>query len=209
MNEDGDAGLMGQRSPDGLHVLQATELEADGLLVLRAKNGDDQAFLDLMGRARRTMLRVALAYLHNEDAALEAIQETTCRAYAKLPSLKQPTFFKTWLVRILMNVCADEQKRRKRLRPVEKWPEAAASDAGHGEAMKFEEAVAGLAPKWKQVVVLKYAEDMTISDIAKLLGHPEGTVKAWLNRALAQLRRELGKEGTLDGNGTAHFLGAD
>ncbi|MFC3797746.1 sigma-70 family RNA polymerase sigma factor [Cohnella sp. GCM10012308] len=209
MKEEGEARLTGQRAPDGPQGLQAADQETERLLAARAKNGDDQAFLELMGLARSTLLRVAFAYLLSEDAALEAIQETTCRAYAKLPGLKQPVFFKTWLIRILMNVCADEQKRRKRQRPVEKVPEPAAFASEPGDSMKFEEAIADLDPKWKRVIILKYAEDMTLSDIAKLLERPEGTVKTWLNRALAQLRRELGEEGTLDGEGAARFLGAD
>ena len=64
------------------------------------------------------LYRIAYAYLHNEDDALEVIQESTYRAYRNLKKLKQPNYFETWLIRILLNCCADERKRQGRFRPV-------------------------------------------------------------------------------------------
>lgn len=209
MTEEWNTEPTGQWVKDGRRALAVSAQEREHELAERAKNGDDESFLELMGMMRHSMLRIALAYLRSEDAALEAIQETTCRAYAKRSGLKEPAFFRTWLLRILMNVCVDEQKRRKKQRPVGKLPDTAACAAGPAEDLRIEEAIARLAPKFRQVVALKYTEDMTLSDIAKLLGRPEGTVKTWLNRALAQLRREFGKEGRKDGTGAARFFGAD
>lgn len=176
-------------------------------LVIRARGGDDGAFLALMTESRDTLLRISLAYLRSEDAALEAIQETTCRAYSKLAKLRKPAYFRTWLIRILLNVCADEQKRRRRQRPSAVLPERStdAAELGEGAAWRFEEAIAPLAPKLRQVVILKYAEDMTTRDIAGLLGRPEGTIKTWLNKALVELRKRLGEEEREYGLGTLGY----
>lgn len=177
-------------------------------LAMRARSGDDEAFLALMANARDSMLRISLAYLRSEDAALEAIQETTCRAYAKLRKLREPAYFRTWLIRILMNVCADEHKRQRRQRPSSAMPERIASGGDPGEDWMIEDAIAGLPPKLRQIVILKYVEDMTLSDIASWLGRPEGTVKTWLNKALTELRRQAGKEGTSHGRGAIDWVRA-
>ncbi|WP_339278944.1 sigma-70 family RNA polymerase sigma factor [Paenibacillus sp. FSL W8-1187] len=165
-------------------------------LVRRAQKGEDEAFIELMAGAKEQLLRIALAYLRDEEAALECLQETTCRAYAALGRLRQPEHVRTWLVRILLSACADERRRRKRQQPVPVVPESAAGGEHPGARLELEEAVAGLEPKLRQLVLLKYAEDMTVADIARTLEKPEGTIKTWLNRALRQLRRERGaKEG--------------
>ncbi|MEK0315978.1 sigma-70 family RNA polymerase sigma factor [Cohnella sp. 56] len=177
-------------------------------LAMRARSGDDEAFLTLMANARDSMLRISLAYLRSEDAALEAIQETTCRAYAKLRKLREPAYFRTWLIRILMNVCADEQKRLRRQRPSSALPERIASGDNPGEDWMIEDAIAGLPPKLRQIVILKYVEDMTLSDIARWLKRPEGTVKTWLNKALVALRKQAGKEEARDGRGTTGWVRA-
>ncbi|QJC54521.1 sigma-70 family RNA polymerase sigma factor [Paenibacillus albicereus] len=169
-------------------------------LVRRAQKGDDEAFLELMVGAKEQLLRIALAYLRDEEAALESLQEATCRAYAALGRLRQPEHVRTWLIRILLSVCADERRRRKRQQPMAVLPESAASGEHPGARLELEEAVAALEPKLRQLVLLKYAEDMTVSDIARTLEKPEGTIKTWLNRALRQLRRErAGMEGTEHG----------
>ncbi|OXM15072.1 RNA polymerase subunit sigma-70 [Paenibacillus herberti] len=147
-----------------------------------------------MTAARPQLLRISLAYLRNEEAALEAIQETTCRAYAKLGKLRQPEFFRTWLIRILINVCADEHKRLRRQRSTGRLVDRPAAAENLSARIELEEAVAELEPKLCQLVLLKYAEDMTLAEIALAMEKPEGTVKTWLNRALKQLRQRMGRE---------------
>ncbi len=180
------------RAPEPAASLSAAAAkDRTAALAAQARAGDEGAFLELMGEARDRLLRIALAYLRSEEAALEAIQETTLRAYMKLGKLKEPAYFQTWLIRILMNVCIDEQKRRRRQRPAERLPEAPAAEFGMpgvDDRLRMEEAIAELEPKLRQVVILKYYDDMTLTEIARLLEKPEGTVKTWLNRALAKLR---------------------
>ncbi|MCM3080991.1 sigma factor [Brevibacillus invocatus] len=83
-------------------------------LVLEAQKGDNHAFYQLMQMHKERLYRVAYAFLRNEQDALEAIQETTCRAYLKMSQLRQPAFFSAWLTRILIHCCIHEQKRQKR-----------------------------------------------------------------------------------------------
>jgi RNA polymerase sigma-70 factor (ECF subfamily) len=166
-------------------------------IVKAARKGDDESFYQLIDTHKDRLFRIAYAYLHNEQDALEAIQETTFRAYVKLRSLRKPEYFRTWLIRILINYCNDELKRRRR-------QSAQAADARitededltehHVERIRLEGALDSLEPKLKQIVILKYFEDLTIREIAKVLRRPDSTVKTWLYKALVSLNRHMRKE---------------
>ena len=164
-------------------------------LVMAAQCGDHEAFHQLVSMNKRKLHSIAVAYLKDENDALEAIQETTCRAYTKLAKLKEPKYFQTWLIRILIRCCIDEQKRKRKMMPLFQVTEPLAADLELDFKMSMEMAINLLAPKLRHIIILKYYEDMTLSEIANLLEKPEGTVKTWLNKALKELRMHLSKEG--------------
>jgi RNA polymerase sigma-70 factor (ECF subfamily) len=163
-------------------------------LVQAAKRGDDEAFYRLVCAHKEQLYRIALGYLKNEEDALEAVQEATCRAYIKLHKLRQPQFFGTWIIRILMNCCLDELKRRRPLTAIVHEPASVREDADPARVV-IETALDKLEPKYRQVIILKYYEDWTIREIAEALGRPDSTVKTWLYKALKGLRRHLRTEG--------------
>ena len=173
--------------------MSTEELET---LVHAAQRGDDDAFHQLVSANKIKLYRVALAYLKNDADALEAIQEATCRAYLKLKKLKEPRYFHTWFMRILIHYCIDEQKRKRKLLPLFRLPDTLAADLALDEKLSLGMAIDRLAPNLRHIIILKYYEDMTLAEIAKLLEKPEGTVKTWLHKALGELRRiVVGKEG--------------
>ncbi|WP_019415887.1 sigma factor, partial [Paenisporosarcina sp. TG20] len=83
-------------------------------IIKQAIAGDDGSFLIVMHNQKEALYRTALAFLKNEHDALEAIQEITYRAYKKIHTVKEPTYMKTWLTRIMMNYCQDQLKKQKR-----------------------------------------------------------------------------------------------
>lgn len=163
-------------------------------LVTAAQSGDDEAFYSLISSYSKNLYNIAFCYLKDQQEALEAVQETTCRAYVKLKKLKQPQFFKTWLTRILINYCIDEQKRRKKSISIYKG-ESSQEELTIIDKIAVTSAINQLEPKYRHVIVLKYLHDMATSDIATLLDRPEGTIKTWLHRALKLLKISLNKEG--------------
>jgi RNA polymerase sigma-70 factor (TIGR02954 family) len=167
---------------------------ADRQLVISAQKGNDQAFFALMQENKEKLYKIAYSFFKNEEMALEAIQEVTCRAYCKLNRLREPAYFDTWLVRIMLNYCISEQKRQKRLLP-QLRNEQAAPGADNDTRIGIEAAVERLEPRYKQIIILKYFQDFTLSEIARVLGCPDGTVKTWLHKALRLLRQDLGKGG--------------
>nr|WP_288742550.1 sigma factor [uncultured Mediterraneibacter sp.] len=74
-------------------------------LVKRAQRGDDQAFVELIEENKQAMYKVAVGILKNDFDAADAIQESILTCYEKLRELKKAQYFKTWLLRILINNC--------------------------------------------------------------------------------------------------------
>lgn len=160
-------------------------------LVTKAKQGDDEAFYQLVSAQRDKLYRIAYAHLRNEQDALDAIQETICRAYAKLHKLREPQYFNTWLVRIAMNYCRDELKHREKLQYGEP-PEQRSEEHGFNPTQfSIDMALQELEPQHRQVILLKFFKDMTIPEIAASLDRPDGTIKSWLYRSLRSLRKKL------------------
>lgn len=164
-----------------------------------AMKGNDEAFYELMQLHKEKLYRIALSYMKNEHDALEAVQETTCRAYSKLGKLKEPDYFGTWLVRIMLNYCIDELKAHNRRAALftETKVESTAADEFNAkvERLGLEAAIRQMNPKYQAVIHLKYFEDLTITEIARTMEKPEGTVKTWLHKALTRLRLTMEKEG--------------
>lgn len=177
----------------------------DTQIIIKAQKGDAEAFYQLMNLHKNQLYRIAFRYLKNENGALEAIQETTFRAYRNLKKLKQQEYFQTWLIRILINVCQDELKYMKRqasfdfevsadLSSIDNNPSEPGGKADL-ERLDILVALERMEFKYRQIIELKYFEDLTLRDIAVILERPEGTVKTWLNQGLKQLREHLRERG--------------
>lgn len=163
-------------------------------LVLKAKEGDDDAFLQIIGTVKIELYKTALAYLRNEEDAIEAIQEVTFRSYKGLKDLKDPSYFKTWLIRIMINYCNDTLKMQKRMVLNEDLLLTMGKSENYS-LMEIQDAMQALDERSREILTLKYFHDLKIKDIAGTLDCPEGTVKTWLNKALKSLREKLEEKG--------------
>ncbi|ALC85122.1 hypothetical protein AM499_04295 [Bacillus sp. FJAT-22090] len=163
-------------------------------LVKRAIKGDEEAFLELMHSYQEALYRTAISYVKNEEDALEAVQEVTYRAYRSIKTVKEPAYFKTWLIRIMMNYCQDVLKRSNR----EIVEESLINRTGVSEDftyMEVEEALLTLSDYERELLHLKYFEGVKIKDIAVMWNTPEGTIKTRLHKALRALRNNFDEKG--------------
>lgn len=92
-------------------------------LIRKAKKGDKDAFCRLMDEQVQSMYKVACAYLKNDEDVADAIQDTILSCYENLKSLKQNKYFKTWMIRILINKCKDILKRKNLVTYTDEMPE--------------------------------------------------------------------------------------
>ncbi len=171
-------------------------MEEETSLVLKAVKGDDAAFLTLLEQHKEQLYRMAIVYLKNEEEALEAIQETTYRAYRSIRKLKKPAYFSTWLVRILLNVCSNELRTKKKYHQFI-GQESAYTD--NYRPLEIEEALMYLDEPSREIIILKYLRDLPITDIATICECPPSTVKTRLYRGLQKLKELMKETG-----GTSH-----
>lgn len=163
-------------------------------LVKRAIKGEEEAFLELMHSYQEALYRTAISYVKNEEDALEAVQEVTYRAYRSIKTVKEPAYFKTWLIKIMMNYCKDVLKRSNR----EIVEESLINRTGVSEDftyMEVEEALLTLSDYERELLHLKYFEGVKIKDIAVMWNTPEGTIKTRLHKALRALRNNFDEKG--------------
>lgn len=158
--------------------------------VVKAKNGDKEAFMELINENRLNIYRVAKGILKNEYDIEDAIQNTVIKAFEKINTLKNDDFFRTWIIRILINECNNILRKNKRLVSFE---EAVVEEKYNDkyENMDLTNAIASLNEELRTITVLYYFEDMSTVDIAKLLEIPEGTVRSRLARSREKLREVL------------------
>ena len=167
-------------------------------LVRRAQRGDRDAFVRLMEEHKLSMTRTALAVLHDEEDAADAIGETVLTAFAKLHTLREPKYFKTWLTRVLLYNCFGILRLRQGLAPLDQLPEGAATEKDRDLALDVGEALSSLAENDRLVLTLYYLNDLPVRDIAGMLRISEGAVKQRLSHGRKKFReayeeRETGK----------------
>ena len=163
-------------------------------LAEKAIAGNDDAFLELMFAHREALFKTALAYLKNEKEALEAIQEVTFRAYEKINTVRNPEYTKTWLVRIMMNYCRDVLKVQKRF----VFDEEAVLQHGISEDYTFleiEDAMKLLSEEQRELIYMRYLNEIKIKDIAEMTEIPESTVKTRLYKTLRILKSYFEEKG--------------
>jgi len=167
------------------------------ILVGRAKKGDGTAFWELVEARKDSLYRIAYCYVKNEQDALDIVSETICKALSSLKKLKKPEYFYTWLTKILINCAMNHLKKVKPLlSATREIPDTQLSEGvDRAEIVDLYHAIDNLDAKHKSIIILKYIEDMTITQIADILNMPVGTVKTYLNRALKKLRIDLEEVG--------------
>ena len=133
--------------------------------------------------------RLARVILGEDQPAEDAAQEACVIVYRTIASLRSSAAFRTWFYRIVVREAAEIKRRRSR---TELPLEAPVSVADQTAPIDVWRALAVLSHKLREVVVLRYFEDLASPEIASVLGVPEGTVRFRLMIARQRLRPLLG-----------------
>ncbi len=148
-------------------------------------------FTEAVLDAEPTLYHVARTILKDEHSCADAAQQAILNAWERLPSLKHEKFFKTWLVRILINECTAILRQKKYFTAYDSEAAEAIPTPVMEDHADLYDALVKLEDKYRLPVVLFYLEGFKVREIASMLGIPEGTVKSRLKTARDMLRKNL------------------
>ena len=159
------------------------------------QNGDKEAYQEIVVRHMQSAYYVALAFIHNHQDALDISQEAFIRAFRKIKKFDNKRPFFPWFYRILKNLCIDHYKRRRRLNEVP--PENVRILEIEHEDREMKKAlwkgIDELPDEQKEIIILRYFQQLSYQEIAEILEKPIGTVMSSLFYAKKRLKGIVGK----------------
>lgn len=187
----------------------------DAQLVEKALEGDQEAFRTLVTRYQRPVYNLLARMLRDPALAEDLTQESFVRAFTHLAQFDARYKFANWILRIAQNAGIDAiRRRRPDVVPFDSDAEgkdrAAAIPAPRGEdglgrlersdlRHALDAAMARLRPEYRQLLVLRYHEDLGYEDIVAITGLPLGTVKSLLHRARSEMAALMSASGWAPG----------
>lgn len=166
-------------------------------LVVQSKKGDKNAFAALIEIYQGRLFKTSCAILGNRQDAYDALQECILKAYLAIDSLKYDYYFKYWINRILINSCNDILRRRKKIVYMDEADLEGVSDDYDVSNLDMKIAMKKIESKYRDILALRYYQDLSYEDIAEILNCPVGTVKSRINYALKKLRAAMNKDGRI------------
>jgi RNA polymerase sigma factor (sigma-70 family) len=179
------------------------------VLARQTLDGDQEAFEKLVQRYSSSLFHFICRFLNDYDAASDILQQVFMQLYISLPNLRMGDPLKAWLFQVARNRCLDELRRKRvihfselqasseddELSPLaiipdtNPLPEAVAER--HDLQDMLQKAISVLPPKFRSVVLLRYAAQLSFSEIGRALQMPEATAKTYFQRAKPLLRASL------------------
>ncbi len=180
--------------------LQMREREIDDQTIEACKRGDRVAFQQLFEAYKDRVYSVAFHFCGDEAMASDAAQQVFLKLFSAIAQYRHDAEFTTWLYRIVVNTCVDEQRKRRRFVPFSPEVEVKNMVTRSSQEESYSRrqvadcvrtAIAGLSPKLRLPILLKYVEELSYEEIAETLGLSKGTVASRLNRGHKTLARKL------------------
>ena len=167
--------------------------------MLAARRGDADAFRELYRAYRDPIWALIVSLVGDSSQAQDVMQNVFFKAFRGLGGFRFQSGLFTWIYRIARNECLNHLRRREVpyvpledvLGSGDEVDRRCASDLEEARRAALRDAVKHLPFKMREVVVLKYVEDLSYTEMSRILGCPPGTVASRLNRALAELETRL------------------
>jgi RNA polymerase sigma-70 factor (ECF subfamily) len=186
-------------------VTERTDHEAESKLaqlqerlwVLQAQQGNPDAFRSLVDHYERRLLYYLMRFTNNPEHAADTLQEVWVTAFRKLKDLRAPEAFRVWLYQIAHDKIVSHARREVRRQETlvalsnEALPDDSYHDCQFEDAQLVHRALERLSSEHREVLTLRFLEDMKLEEIAETLGCELGTVKSRLHYAKQAVRKFL------------------
>jgi RNA polymerase sigma-70 factor (ECF subfamily) len=203
------------REPGIGSFVQPREYQEDRLadteesdLIARLRAQDPDALGEVFRRLGEPMTTLAASMLRDRDEANDVVEDALLRVHRAAPGFRGERGLRTWVLRIVANLCRDRLRRRKFIAPHEEDedpferaglsvdPIADWDDSLDQRvlAQALERALAALPVEQREILVMRHRLGLSHAEIVEALGVPSGTVKSRIARALAALRERVTQE---------------
>lgn len=170
------------------------------------ENNKDELLSQLIQDYATDLKRIAYLYVNDMAECEDIIQEVFIGCYQNLSNYRHEASYKTWLIRITINKCKDHRKRwsvksllyKSEVLPVKTSNSAEEQYLQGVHSNEIINQIAMLSTKYKEVLILYYYQEMTMSEISEVLGIKLNTVKSRLLRGKEVLQLKL-ERGDLNG----------
>jgi RNA polymerase sigma factor (sigma-70 family) len=169
-------------------------VQSDAQLVARCRQGDDDAWRELVERFSRYVYAIAVqAYRLPPSDSEDVFQEVFARAYENLHKLRDDSAIRPWLAQLTRRLCLDTIRASARVQPEESVEPQEVDDAiaKLDEALVVHEALATLPDNCREILDRFFARDESYRNIGDALDLPAGTIASRISRCLVKLRGEL------------------
>jgi RNA polymerase sigma-70 factor, ECF subfamily len=183
---------------NSLNILRTDQSITD---VVLAKEGNKEAFCRIIESNKNQLYRIAKGILYLECDIEDVLQEVILKAWQQIASLKNNKYFKSWIIRILINECYSILRKRKKIISLEEIGLLESDNLNSNEKLDLWNALNLLNDELRTVIILFYYEDLPYKDIAKILNLSIGTVRSRLSRAKDKLEEILNANIKEDGYG--------
>lgn len=173
-------------------MTDATDRIYERLLVLRCQAGEEKAFGEIVERYNPRLRYYLRRMVSDKGSVDDVLQEVWLAVFRGISRLNEPAALAAWLYQIARGKAALEQRRRSPTTGLadKEWPDPSAQehDFSPGEAAQIHSALESLDVEHREVLVLRFLEEMSYEDMAQVTGLPIGTVRSRLHYAKRALR---------------------
>ena len=160
-------------------------------MIERANDGDDDAFAALYQRYRAWVAALAYRFTGNHDDAVEVLQEVFAYFFGKFPGFELTSALKTFLYPATKHIALTVVRKRRPQVDIDTVAGELVAVESAGVGPDLDRALRALSPLHREVLLLRFGEDLSLQQIAAALEIPLGTAKSRLHHALELIRREL------------------
>lgn len=161
-------------------------------LIQMAKEEDKDAFTQAVLQIQKDLYVVAKSRLKKEDDICDAMQNTMLLGFQNIKKLKENCYFKTWMVRILINQCNNFYRKRER-RDIsfeeKNWEEYFGEAKVEANELEFEDLISCLKKDEKTIMTLYYVLQYTTKEISQIIGQKESTIRSKIARAKVKIKK--------------------
>ena len=151
----------------------------------------EERFLELVESQKSTFYRVAYSYTKDREDALDVVSESVYKAFINKNKLQDEESFYAWFYKILSNTALTFLKKKNRYSTTNELEELSSEDDNISDILTVREELNNIDQKYREILILKFNDELTFKEIAQIVGKSENTIKTNYYRGIELLRERM------------------